>query len=305
MNLVIVGSVAVDTIDTPHGHLERGLGGAATFASVAASHFAQPGIVGVVGKDFDPAHIRLLKRRGIDLEGLQIDSTGETFHWSGFYEGDLGLAHTRFTHLNVFANFKPRIPESYRSAPHVLLANIAPALQLEVLAQVRRPRLVLCDTMNYWITSAPQDLESVFRKVDVICINEDEARQFTNQATTPAAVRELLRLGPARVIIKKGASGVLLFGKKSFFALPAIPLTTVRDTTGAGDSFAGGFMGAVTRSRKLDEDAFRRGVVAGTVMASYCVEAFSCRRTARLRKADISKRIALLREFVRIPPFPA
>ncbi|MCX7047812.1 MAG: PfkB family carbohydrate kinase [Candidatus Sumerlaeota bacterium] len=303
MNVLVVGSVALDTVETPYGKLDRGLGGAATYASVAASHFAKPGIVGVVGKDFDRKHIRLLQRRGIDLEGLQIDPNGKTFHWSGFYDGDLGKAHTRATELNVFADFKPVIPDSYRKAPVVLLGNIAPSLQLEVLAQVKKPRLVLCDTMNYWISSAPRELEKVFRKVTVICINEDEARQFCNKPSLPAAAAELLKLGPERVIIKKGSSGVLLFGKDSFFALPAIPLKTVRDTTGAGDSFAGGFIGSLAGARRLTEAEYRRGVVCGTILASYCVEDFSCRRTARVTPADIRKRVALLREITQIPKF--
>ena len=301
MNVLIVGSVALDSVETPYGRLERGLGGAATYASVAASHFSHPGIVAVVGGDFPRAHINLLKRRGIDLAGLQIDANGKTFHWSGYYESDMGAAHTRATELNVFAGFKPALPDSYRAAPHVLLGNIAPALQLDVLRQVRAPRLVLCDTMNYWISSAPREVGQVFRKVDIVCINEDEARQFTGAASLPAAAQALLKLGPQRVVIKKGANGVALFGKDTFFSLPAIPLKTVRDTTGAGDSFAGGFVGCLARARKLDEDAFRRAVVAGTVMASFCVEDFSCRRTCRATKRDILKRAALLREYTRIP----
>lgn len=303
MDLLIVGSVATDTIDTPFGKIINGLGGSATYASVAASYFAAPGIVGVVGKDFERKNINLLKRKGIDLEGLQVDRSGKTFHWSGYYEGDMNVAHTRATHLNVFEKFSPVIPDSYRKAPYVLLGNIHPTLQLEVLAQVRKPRLVLCDTMNFWISSARDQLEKVFRKVDMICINDGEACQFCNVSSLPKAARELLKLGPQRVIIKKGAHGVLLFGKEGFFSLPAIPLEKVKDPTGAGDSFAGGAIGYLAGTGRLDENSFRKGLAAGTVMASYCVEDFSCRKTSRLKSSDINKRLALLQKSTRLPSF--
>jgi sugar/nucleoside kinase (ribokinase family) len=301
MNLLIVGSVATDTIDTPFGCIKNGLGGSATYASVAASYFSSPGIVGVVGKDFERKHINLLKRKGVDLEGLQVDKSGKTFHWSGYYEGDMNVAHTRATKLNVFEHFKPTIPESYRKAPFVMLGNIHPALQLEVLAQVKKPKLVLCDTMNFWISSEPKLLEKVFRKVDVICINDGEACQFCNTSSLPAAASELLKLGAKRVIIKKGAHGVLLFGKNSFFALPAIPLRTVKDPTGAGDSFAGGAIGFLAGSRTIGEDTYRKSLAVGTVMASYCVENFSCRKTVNLKPTNINARLKLLREYSRLP----
>lgn len=303
MNLLVVGSVATDTVETPFGRVKNALGGSATYASVAASYFASPGIVGVVGKDFDRKYINLLRRRGVDLEGLQIDTSGKTFHWSGYYEGDMNQAHTRSTHLNVFESFNPVIPEGYRKAPFVLLGNIHPSLQLEVLSQVKKPRLVLCDTMNFWISSVPELLEKVFRKVDVICINDGEACQFCNCSSVPVAAKELLKLGPKRVIIKKGAHGVQLYGRDSFFSLPALPLRKVKDPTGAGDSFAGGAVGVLARAREIDENAFRRGLVAGTVMASYCVEDFSCRKTSRLKSADINKRALLIREYTRVPSF--
>lgn len=302
MNLLIVGSVALDTIDTPFGHGERVLGGSGVYASMAASYFAQPGIVGVVGGDFDKKHINLLKRKNIDLTGLQIIENGKTFFWSGYYEGDMNQANTRITELNVFESFNPVIPDDYKKTPFVLLGNIHPALQLEVLAQIKKPALSLCDTMNFWITSEPKLLEQVFKKVDVICINDGEACQFCNTSSLPKAAKELLKMGPKRVIIKKGANGVNLFGKNSFFALPAIPLETVIDPTGAGDSFAGGTMGYLARSKKNDENAFRKALVFGTAMASHCVEDFSCNKTSRLTAPQINKRIALLREFNQIPP---
>lgn len=302
MDVLIVGSVATDTVETPFGKVENALGGSATFAAVAASYFAGPGIVAVVGTDFGEQHMNLLKRKKIDLEGLQV-ADGRTFHWAGYYEGDMNQAHTVSTELNVFENFKPSLPESYRDVPFVLLGNIHPALQLEVLEQLRRPRLVMCDTMNYWIESEPVLLEKVFRKVNVICINDGEARQYCGTDALPAAASELLELGPQRVILKKGVHGVLLFGRSSFFALPAMPLQEVKDPTGAGDSFAGGALGYIAAQRKLDETAFRRGLAAGTVMASFCVEDFSLKKTARLTKEMIHKRAELLREYTRMPVF--
>lgn len=303
MKLLIVGSVAVDTIDTPMGSVKRALGGSATYASVASSYFTTPGIVGVVGNDFEKKHINMLKKRGVDLEGLQIDKSGKTFFWSGYYEGDMNQAITRETQLNVFETFNPIIPNSYKNAPFVLLGNIHPALQLQVLDQVKKPRLTLCDSMNLWITIEPKLLEKVFRKVDVICINDGEAMQFCNTSSLPKAAKELLKLGAKWVIIKKGAHGVQLFGKKSFFSLPAIPLEKVKDPTGAGDSFAGGTMGYLSNVKELSEDNFRRALVTGTVMASYCVQNFSCRKTASLKKEDIEKRVKMLKEFSRIPSY--
>jgi sugar/nucleoside kinase (ribokinase family) len=301
MNLLIVGSVATDSIKTPFGKVTRALGGSATYASISASYFTQPGIVGVVGKDFDKKHISLLKRKGVDLAGLQIDQSGKTFHWAGYYEGDMNQAHTIKTELNVFERFTPTIPAVYQKAPYVLLGNIHPALQLEVLAQVKRPKLVLCDTMNFWITSAPKLLEQVFRKVDIICVNDGEACQFCNTSSLPKAARELLKLGAKRVIIKKGAHGVQLFGKGSFFSLPALPLDLVKDPTGAGDSFAGGAMGWLAKSKSTTEDSYRRALVIGTVLASHCVQDFSCKKTSRLKQSDISARIKELKEATVIP----
>lgn len=301
MDLLIVGSVAVDSIETPFGRADNVLGGSATYASIAASYFASPGIVGVVGDDFARKHINLLKKRGVDLEGLQIEPGGKTFHWSGYYEGDMNQAHSRSTCLNVFESFHPRLPERYRRAPFVLLGNIHPALQLEVLEQMKSPRLILCDTMNLWIETEPKLLEEVFRRVDIVCINDSEAGQFCGTSSIPQAADRLLRLGLRRVIIKRGSHGVSIFGRHSFFSLPAVPLPEVKDPTGAGDSFAGGFIGRMARSRTINENAFRRGLAAGTVMASFCVEDFSCRKTADLTNQEINDRAAALKKSVRLP----
>lgn len=299
MNLLIVGSVAYDTVETPFGKAEKALGGTATFGSVSASYFAKPGIVGVVGNDFDRKHINMLKRRGVDLEGLQVDASGKTFHWSGYYEGDMNQAITRDTQLNVFETFTPTLPDSYRKAPFLFLGNILPGLQLEVLDQVKGPELVLCDSMNLWIETQPKELEKVFRRSDVICINDGEARQFCNTSSIPKAAKELLKLGAKRVIIKLGGYGVQLYGKNSFFALPALPLSNVKDPTGAGDTFAGGFIGRLAKSRSLNENAYRRALATGTVMASYCVQGFSCSKTANLRPTDIDKRLTELKQITK------
>jgi len=303
MDVLIVGSVATDTVETPHGKAENVLGGSATFASIASSYFAKPGIVGVVGADFGKKYINVFKKCGVDLDGLQIDPEGKTFHWSGYYEGDMNQAHTRATCLNAFESFNPIIPAAYRRVKYVMLGNIHPSLQLDVLKQVKNTRLVLCDTMNFWIESAPKELEKVFRKVDVICINDGEAMQFCNTTSLPVAAARLLKYGAKRVIIKKGAHGVLLFGKDSFFSLPAIPLSKVKDPTGAGDSFAGGFIGAMAKSGKLTEMDYRAALMAGTALASYCVEDFSCRKTSRLTRKDINTRLRLLKKYVEVPSY--
>lgn len=301
MNLLIVGSVAYDTIKTPHGDAKMALGGSATYASVASSYFCHPGIVGVVGSDFRTRDINLLKKRAVDLEGLQIDPRQKTFHWSGFYEGDMNQANTISTDLNAFASFSPTIPQKYEKAKAVLLGNIHPALQLEVLSQTKKAKLTLCDTMNFWISSEPKLVEKVFRKVDVICINDGEACQFTGTSSVPKAAGQLLKLGAKRVIIKRGANGVSIFGKGSFFSLPALPLTKVIDPTGAGDSFAGGFMGFMTSAGSQSEASFQKALAVGTVMASYCVQGFSCKKTVSLTKADIKKRLVELKKATTLP----
>jgi sugar/nucleoside kinase (ribokinase family) len=301
MNLLIVGSVALDSVKTPFGQQDRALGGSATYASVAASYFARPGIVAVVGGDFPRRHLKMLLGRGVDLDGLQVIPGGRTFYWSGSYEGNMNQAITHETQLNVFESFNPAIPRVYRRAPYVLLGNIHPSLQLEVLDQMKKPRLVLCDTMNYWIESEPKLLEKVFKRVDVICINDGEAMLYCGTSSLPKAAAQLMRLGPKRIIIKKGIHGVHLYGKDSFFALPAMPLTRVKDPTGAGDSFAGGTLGRLAQAGRLNENAFRRAVAMGTVMASYCVEDFSCRRTAKLSDKDINSRLDRLKEYTRLP----
>jgi sugar/nucleoside kinase (ribokinase family) len=215
----------------------------------------------------------------------------------------MNQAHTVKTRLNVFKSFSPVIPETYREAPHVLLGNIHPSLQLDVLEQIHEPRLVLCDTMNYWIESEPALLKQVFRKVDVICVNDGEARQFCRTSSLPQAAKQLLKLGPRWVIVKMGTAGCLLFGKDTFFSLPALPLLTVKDPTGAGDSFAGGLMGCLARSRTINDTGIRRSLVAGTVLASICVEGFGPSQTRNIRPGEIRRRASMLRKATRVPSF--
>ncbi|NLC57578.1 MAG: sugar kinase [Armatimonadetes bacterium] len=293
--LLIVGSVALDTVETPLGKQENCLGGSAVYASVAASFFAPVHLVGVVGRDFASDHIEFLRSRGIDLEGLQV-ADGETFRWSGFYDYDLNQAHTRRTELNVFEHFRPQLPEAYRGVPFVFLANIDPDLQLDVLAQVNDPRLVVCDTMNFWITGKPDRLREVLRRVDIVFMNDAEARQFCGTFSLLSAARQILELGPKAVIIKKGEHGALLFTPSGHFSAPSYLLEQVADPTGAGDSFAGGFIGYLAYTGDLSEPNLRKATVYGSVLASFDIEDFSLNRLRTLTPAEIAGRYAEFRQ---------
>jgi len=295
--LLIVGSVALDSVRTPFGEVKEALGGSATYAAYAASFFA-PSIrlVGVVGEDFPKEHIGLLKSRGIHVEGLQ-QTKGKTFRWAGAYEYDLNDAHTLATELNVFETFKPDIPDAYRKSDFVFLANIDPDLQLSVLDQAEKPKLVACDTMNLWIMSKPDALKKVLKRVDFLFINDGEARQFANTPSLVKAGRILQSWGPKFVVIKKGEHGALLFGTNSFFSAPAVPVEEVYDPTGAGDSFAGGFLGYIAREGgEISEPNLRRAVVYGTAMASFTVEKFSLERLKTLSIDQLDARIRMLKE---------
>jgi sugar/nucleoside kinase (ribokinase family) len=298
LNLVVVGSVALDTLETPFGRAEDALGGSATHFSLAARHFAPVGIVGVVGTDFPRAHIDLLQERGIDTSGLTVVD-GKTFRWSGRYDFDLNVAHTLDTQLNVFADFQPKLPEAYRQARYLFLGNIHPTLQLQVLEQVR-PEFTALDTMNFWITGEKAALTEVISKVDAVLINEAEARQYANTPNLLKAAREIRALGPRYVIVKKGEYGSVLFAEDCYFAAPGYPLETVKDPTGAGDSFAGAFMGYIARSGNTDEATLRRAIVYGSVVASFTCEQFGAGRLTTLDDAAIRERYA---EFRRITYF--
>jgi sugar/nucleoside kinase (ribokinase family) len=289
MSIVVVGTVAFDTVETPFGRGENVLGGSATYFSTSASFFTDVSLVAVVGEDFPEEHVQFLQSRDINTDGLQR-IPGKTFHWTGRYGYDLNEAQTLDTQLNVLMEFRPDLPESYRNADYLFLANIDPDLQMEVLKQVKQPKLVACDTMNFWITSKPEALKKVLQQVDIVVINEGEARQFTNQSNLVKAARDIIALGCKRLVVKRGEYGVLMFTADTIFAAPAYPLEEVFDPTGAGDTFAGGFMGYLANTGDLSEQGIRQAIVFGSVMASFNVEDFSLGRMKRLEYKEIEAR---------------
>jgi cytidine kinase len=290
MSVLVVGSTALDSIKTPHAENPRLLGGSASHAAVAASYFAPVKLVGVVGEDFPKQYIQLYRRRGIDLTGLQI-MPGKTFHWSGEYEMNMDNRRTLLTELGVFEQFTPTLPEAHRNTPFVLLANIAPALQSHVLDQMKRPKFIAADTMDLWLNIALKDLLKLLKRVDCFVLNESEAYQLTECANVLNAIHRIHKLGPKYVIIKKGAHGAVLSTGKSLFVAPAYPLDGVVDPTGAGDSFVGGMVGYLARSRGSIEANLRKAIVYGTVVASFCCQGFGLSRTARLSRSLIERRI--------------
>lgn len=301
VQLVAVGSVAFDSIETPFGKLEKGLGGSATFFSLSASHFTKVGIVGVVGDDFPKAHEEMLQERGIDLAGF-TRAEGETFRWEGEYSGDLNVAKTLDTRLNVFADFKPDLPESYRLAPFVFLANIDPTLQVDVLEQIENPDFVAMDTMNFWIDGKLDELKAAIKRVDALLINDLEARELAKETNIVKAIEGIHQLGPKIVVVKRGEYGAMLSCEDGFFYAPAFPIDEVRDPTGAGDSFGGGFVGFLAKSKAIDGENLRRAVIAGSVMASFCVEDFGTKRLQELTYEEIRQRAVQFRELMQTQP---
>jgi sugar/nucleoside kinase (ribokinase family) len=299
MSILVVGTVAFDSIETPSGSAERVLGGSASYFAMGASFFAPVRIVGVIGKDFPEEHLDLFARRGIDLQGLKRES-GETFHWRGRYHEDLNVRDTLELHLNVLSGFVPRLPESYRDADYVFLGNIDPEMQLEVLSQLRCFRLVACDTMDHWINASPQPLRKVLGKIETLVVNDSEARLLSGEHNIVRAARAILKMGPKTVLIKRGEYGVLQFSDSAIFAVPAYPLEEVFDPTGAGDSFAGGFFGQLARSGDAGEGGLRRAIVYGSVVASFTVEDFGLRRLSALTMDQIEERY---RKFVELTDF--
>ena len=297
-SLVVVGSIGIDTIETPHARRQNILGGSASYGCAAASFFTSVGLVGVVGTDFPPAYVDLYKRLAINLEGLQTVE-GKTFQWEGVYETNLDNRRTLRTDLNVFASFRPDLPASYRKAPFLFLANISPDLQLHVLDQMEKPKFVVADTMDLWINNTREDLQKVIGRVDLLTMNESEARHLSGKKALLRAARMLLGMGPKYVLIKKGEHGSVLFSKDSIFLMPAYPLEDVRDPTGAGDSFAGGFMGALAANREISEGAIRKAMVYGSVVASFGVEEFSLERLQVLTIEQIEGRASLFRSMMR------
>jgi len=299
MSILVVGSVAFDTIETPYGRVEEVLGGSAAYFAVAASYFAPVKLVAVVGEDF-PAHERaFLASRDIDLSGLTVGK-GRTFRWTGRYHEDMNIRDTLDLQLNVFADFSPELPAGFRDAPFVFLANINPGLQGGVLDQLTRPRLIACDTISHWIEGARSELEALLKKVDMLVINDEEARLLSGERNVVRAARKILSSGPRTLLVKRGEYGVLLFSANSVFAVPAYPLEEVFDPTGAGDSFAGGFLGYLAQSGDLSEAGFRKAIVYGSVVASFVVEDFSLRRLHTLTRDDIERRY---RQFVSLTEF--
>ncbi len=296
MSLVVVGSVALDSVKTPFGEVHDALGGSAVFFSVAASYFTDVAVVAVVGTDFPERHIDFLKEKGVDTSGLSVEN-GETFRWAGVYGYDLNDRDTIETRLNVFEGFHPQIPAGLASSDFVFLANIDPELQLAVLDQVKRPRLVACDTMNFWIEGKRDKLLETIRRVDVMIMNDAECRELADEPNLVKASRAILDMGPHTVVVKKGEHGALMVTGDGFFSAPAFPCESVLDPTGAGDAFAGGFMGHLARSGDIGASNMRRAVIFGTVLASYCVERFSVDAMSSLEPGDIEGRFKALKGF--------
>ncbi len=299
VNLVVVGSLALDSIATPAAERRDVPGGSVSYACAAASFFTRSGMVAVAGTDFPEAGLARFRKLGIDLQGLhQVE--GQTFRWSGVYEQNMNNRRTLSTDLNVFADFSPELPESYRRSPFLFLANIAPALQLRVLSQIRKPRFVAADTMDLWIRTERDDLMKLISRLDLLLVNDSEARLLTGKEHLVQAARQVLEWGPRYVIVKKGEHGGMLFSRSGAVLVPAYPVEDVRDPTGAGDSFAGGFMGSLAVSGRLTEAAVRRAMAVGTVVASFTVEDFGLDRLAALTRADLDARAAGFLNMIRI-----
>ncbi len=300
MQIVVVGSVALDTVQTPWGEADDALGGSATYFSVTAAREARVGLVAVVGEDLPASAIELFEQRGVDLAGLER-TEGKCFRWGGRYHADINRRDTLFTQLNVFEHFHPKLPPSYLDAPILFLANIHPSLQMEVLQQVEKPRLTAVDTMNLWIETAREDLLEVLGRVDMVFLNDEEVRQLSGRYALSEAVRLVQSMGPKIVVVKKGEHGALLFDGDRRFALPALILDRVVDPTGAGDTFAGGFLGHLAAREVIDHAALRRAMVEGTVMASFATEGFSVDGLRELTEETIGNRREELRRLTAWP----
>ena len=296
-DILVVGSVALDSVRTPFGEVEEGLGGSASYFSISASHFAAVRMVAVVGEDFPARHRETFERHGVDLSGLEV-AAGRTFRWRGEYAAELGHAHTLETQLNVFSAFHPKLAAQHRDAGYVFLANIDPDLQLEVLGQMKRPRLSLSDTMNYWIARKPDRVLEVLRRVDIALLNEEEARALSGETQITRAADRLVAQGARAVIVKKGEHGALYRSPDERFITPAFPVEALRDPTGAGDSFAGGFLGWLARCGRDDGRALRQALACGTAMASIAIESFTPQRLTETGPEEIAERVRLLHRMV-------
>jgi sugar/nucleoside kinase (ribokinase family) len=304
MSVLVVGSVAFDTVETPFGKRERTLGGSATFFSSSASFFTPVELVAVVGEDFGDEHVAYLKSRGVGLSGLQR-AAGKTFHWTGNYGFDLNTANTLNTELNVFQAFSPELSAAHRKSPFLFLGNIDPDLQWRVLEQVEAPKLVACDTMNFWINGKTAALKRVLSKVGMLLVNDAEARMLSGEHNIVKAAHAILAMGPKRLVIKRGEYGALLFDEGKVFTAPAMPLPQLFDPTGAGDSFAGGLVGYLARTGAADSRSFRQATIVGSVMASFAVEQFSVDRFRTLTMPEIAHRYREFQQLVHFDALPA
>jgi len=301
VSLLVVGSLGLDTVATPFDKIENALGGSATYISLAASYFSGPvNLIGVVGDDFPKEYIQLMENHNINLEGMQVIEGGKTFRWSGKYHYDLNTRDTLLTELNVFENFNPIIPERLKKARYICLGNIDPTLQLRVLDQVNDPYFVICDTMNYWIEGKKDELLEVLKRVNLLIVNDSEARLLAHEPNLIKAAKKIKELGVPILIIKKGEHGALLFADDTFFSAPAYPLETIFDPTGAGDTFAGGLIGYLHRTQDISVENLKRAVVYGSTMASFCVEQFSTKGLENLSYLRIKDRY---RDFLTISHF--
>jgi sugar/nucleoside kinase (ribokinase family) len=301
LSLLVVGSVALDSVETPFDKIDDALGGSATYISLAASYFSAPvEMIGVVGNDFPKKYIEMLEQHNIGLEGLQIIDGEKTFRWGGRYHYDLNVRDTLFTELNAFQNFNPVIPDQFKKSKYICLGNIDPILQMKVLDQVADPQFVVCDTMNLWINNMKQDLIKLLKRVNVFILNDSEARMLTEEPNLIKAAKIIRQMGPEILIIKKGEHGAMLFTDQTIFSAPAYPMEVILDPTGAGDSFAGGFIGYLHKTRELDSENIKRAIIYGSSMASFCVEKFSTKGLEDLSYLQIQDRF---REFKKLSSF--
>lgn len=299
--LLIVGTVAFDAIETPFGKTDKILGGAGTYIGLSAAHFnVDAAVVSVVGDDFPQEYLDLLTKHNVNIEGIEVVKGGKTFFWSGRYHNDLNSRDTLDTQLNVLADFNPVVPEAYKDAEVVMLGNLHPLVQLSVLEQVENPKLVVLDTMNFWMDNTPEDLDKVIAKVDVITINDEEARQLSGEYSLVKAARKISKMGPKYVVIKKGEHGALLFHEEEIFFAPALPLEEVFDPTGAGDTFAGGFAGYLAKTNDISFENMKNAIIYGSNLASFCVEKFGTERMQGLSKSEVEQR---LQEFKKLTQF--
>ena len=299
MKLLVVGTLAFDSVETPFGQAENVLGGSASYLATSASFFAQPQIVGVVGEDFPQEHLDFFVERGIDCTGVQ-KTAGKTFRWSGSYHGNMNEAKTHETQLNVLESFRPDLPEHYKNTPYVFLGNIDPDLQMHVISQLTETKLIACDTMNFWIEGRRSSLMKTLEKVDLLSINDGEAKLLSGEENIVTAAQAIRKMGPETVVIKRGEYGAVLFTQDGIFAAPAMPLKSVKDPTGAGDTFAGGMLGYLAHMNRVDDRTLRQAIIIGSAMASFTVQDFSLNNLKPLQKPDIHKRFA---EFVELTRF--